>query len=47
MMSLFLSRAGVHHFAKYFKVCEGLNQLKADPKRLRSMTFSLIFRSVS
>lgn len=29
------------------KVCEGLNQLEADPERLRSMTYFPHFRSVS
>jgi putative transposase len=29
------------------KVCEGLNQLEADPQRLRSMTYFPHFRSVS
>jgi hypothetical protein len=29
------------------KGCDGLNQLEADPQRLRSMTYSPHFRSVS
>jgi len=29
------------------KVCDGLNQLEADPERLRSMTYFPHFRSVS
>ncbi len=29
------------------KVCDGLNQLEADPQRLRSMTYFPHFRSVS
>jgi hypothetical protein len=29
------------------KVCEGLNQLEADPERLRSMTYFPHFRSSS
>ena len=29
------------------KVCDGLNQLEADPERLRSMTYSPHFRSSS
>jgi transposase len=29
------------------KVCDGLNQLEADPERLRSMTYFPQFRSVS
>jgi hypothetical protein len=28
-------------------VCEGLNQLEADPERLRSMTYFPHFRMVS
>ena len=29
------------------KVCDGLNQLEADPERLRSMTYFPHFRSAS
>jgi hypothetical protein len=29
------------------KVCEGLNQLEADPERLRSLTYFPHFRMVS
>jgi hypothetical protein len=29
------------------KVCDGLNQLEADPQRLRSMTYFPHFRSLS